>query len=62
MGRAGEEHGDLAGAIAELGGLPPAVRAPAEGWIKKAQAQMAALAASRKLADDAVGTLAKGAP
>jgi len=55
-------HGDLAGAIAELGGLPPAVRAPAEGWIKKAQAQMAALAASRKLADDAVGTLAKGAP
>ncbi|MEJ0074159.1 MAG: hypothetical protein WDO17_01710 [Alphaproteobacteria bacterium] len=55
-------HGDLAGALAELGALPPAVRAPAEGWIKKAQAQMAALAAARKLADDAVGTLSKAAP
>jgi len=55
-------RGDIAGAIAELGALPPAVRAPAEGWIKKAQAQLAALAAARKLAEDAVGTLAKAAP
>jgi hypothetical protein len=55
-------HGDLAGAIAELGALPLAVRAPAEAWVKKAQAQMAALAAARKLAEDAVGTLAKAAP
>jgi hypothetical protein len=38
------------------------VRAPAEAWIKKAQAQMVALATARKLADDAVGTLAKAAP
>jgi hypothetical protein len=55
-------HGDLPGAIAELGALPPAVRAPAEPWMKKAQAQIAALAAARKLADDAIGTLAKAAP
>jgi len=55
-------HGDIAGAIAELGTLPPAVRAPAEPWIRKAQAQIAALAAARKLADDATGALAKAAP
>jgi hypothetical protein len=48
--------------MAELGALPPAVRAPAEGWIRQAQAHMAALAAARKLAEDAVGTLAKAAP
>jgi hypothetical protein len=55
-------RGDLGGAASELGALPPAVRAPAEAWIKKAQAQMAALAAARKLADDAIGTLAKAVP
>jgi len=55
-------RGDLAGAIAELGALPPAVRAPADGWIKKTQAQIAALAAARRLADDATGALAKAAP
>ena len=55
-------RGDLAGAASELATLPPAVRAPAEGWIKTAQAQIAALAAARKLADDAVGTLGKAAP
>jgi hypothetical protein len=55
-------HGDLAGAVTELDALPPAVRAPAEPWIKKVQAQMAALSAARKLAEDAVGTLAKAEP
>ena len=55
-------RGDLGGAATELATLPPAVRAPAEPWIKKAQAQMAALSAARKLADDAVGTLGKAAP
>jgi hypothetical protein len=55
-------RGDLGGAASELATLPPAVRAPAEGWMKKAQAQIAALAAARKLADDAVGTLGKAAP
>jgi hypothetical protein len=52
-------HGDVAGAVAELGGLPAAVRAPAEGFIARAKAREAALAAARKLADDAVGALAK---
>jgi len=56
------QHGDIAGAVAELGALPPAVRAAAEAWIKKAQAQIAALAAARKLGDDALSTLAKAAP
>ena len=52
-------HGDVAGAVAELGNLPVAVRAPAEGFIARAKAREAALAAARKLADDAVGALAK---
>ena len=52
-------HGDLAGAVAELGSLPAAVRAPAQSFIARAQAREAALAAARKLADDAVGALAK---
>jgi hypothetical protein len=52
-------HGDLAGARAELESLPPAVRAPAAGWIKRAEAQQAALGAARDLADRAVGALAK---
>ena len=52
-------HGDLAGALGELSHLPDAVRAPAAGWIKQAEAQAAALAAARRLADDAVGGLAK---
>jgi hypothetical protein len=51
--------GDLAGAVAELAALPAAVRAPAQGFIARAQAREAALAAARKLADDAVGALAK---
>lgn len=52
-------HGDIAGALAEVKSLPAAVRAPAEGWIKKAEAQAQALGAARNLADGAVGALAK---
>ena len=52
-------HGDLAGALAELGKLPPAARAPAEVWSKKAEARLAALDASRRLAADALAGLAK---
>jgi hypothetical protein len=55
-------HGDLSGAIAELKPLPPAVQAPAQPWMKKAEAQIAALAASRALADNAVSALGKAAP
>ena len=52
-------NGDLAGALADLSRLPDAVRAPAKDWMKKAEAQAAALAAARRLADTAAGGLAK---
>jgi hypothetical protein len=51
--------GDLNGALAELAQLPPPVRAPAEAWIKKAQARAAAVEASRRLAADALAGLGK---
>ena len=52
-------RGDLAGAVAELGELPPNARAPAEAWIKGAQARIAAIDASRRLAGDALSGLGK---
>jgi hypothetical protein len=52
-------NGNIAGALAEVKSLPAAVTAPAQGWIRKAEAQIAALAAARSLADGAVGALAK---
>jgi hypothetical protein len=52
-------NGDLTGALADLSRLPDAVRAPAKDWMKKAETQVAALAAARRLADSAVGALAK---
>jgi hypothetical protein len=52
-------NGDLNGALAELAQLPPPVRAPAEAWIKKAQARAAAVEASRRLAADALAGLGK---
>jgi hypothetical protein len=55
-------RGDIAGAVAELKRLPDPVRAPAEDWIKRAEAQIAALAAAQRLADAAVAALAKTNP
>lgn len=55
-------HGDLAGALAELAALPAGVRAPADAWMRQAQAQTAALAAARSLAGNAIAALAKAAP
>lgn len=52
-------RGDLAGALAEFSSLPANVRAPAQGWIDKAQARIAALAASRAFAADALAALGK---
>jgi hypothetical protein len=52
-------RGDLAGAAAELGELPPNARAPAEAWIKSVQARIAAIDASRRLAADALSGLNK---
>jgi hypothetical protein len=51
--------GDIAGAVSELAQLPPDARAPAEAWIKSAQARSAALDASRRLAADALSGLGK---
>ncbi len=55
-------HGDLPGALAELGKLPPPQRAPAQPWIDKAQARASALAASRRFAADALAALVKSSP
>jgi hypothetical protein len=51
--------GDIAGALAELATLPPAVRAPAAGWMEKAQKRSAAVEASRQLTADALAGLSK---
>ena len=50
-------HADIAGALAELAKLPPAVRAPALAWIAKAEARNKAIEASRRLAADAISAL-----
>jgi hypothetical protein len=52
---------DFAEARKELGALSPADRAPAQAWLDKADARDAALAASRRFADDAMAALAKPA-
>ena len=41
---------DVAAALADLGKLPNPIRAPAQGWISKAQAREAALKAARQYA------------
>lgn len=53
---------DFAEARRELKTLPEADRAPARAWLDKADAREAALAASRKFADDAMAGLAKSDP
>jgi len=52
-------NADIAGALADLGKLPAAARAPAQAWIAKAKARQQALAAARALAADAAGKLGK---
>ena len=44
---------DVAAALADLGKLPNPLRAPAQGWISKAQAREGALKAARQYAADA---------
>ena len=48
---------DIAGALAELAKLPPAVRVPALAWIARAESRDKAIEASRRLAADAVSAL-----
>jgi hypothetical protein len=50
---------DIPAELADLDRLDPAVRAPAQGWIAKAQARQAALTAARQLAADAAHALGK---
>jgi len=52
-------RGDIAGGLAELAQLSPQARAPAETWIKRAQAATAARDASRRLSADALAGLGK---
>jgi hypothetical protein len=49
--------GNLSGAVTELETLPPDVRASAAPWMNKAQARLAAIEASRRLAADAMAGL-----
>jgi hypothetical protein len=53
---------DIAGALEDLAKLPPAVRTPAQAWIEKAQARIAAIQTSRQLAADAINALGKATP
>ena len=53
------EQNEIAAARAELAKLPPDVRSPAEAWIGKAEARNAAIDASRRIAADALGALAR---
>jgi hypothetical protein len=53
---------DFVEARRELKTLPEADRAPAQAWLDKTDAREAALAASRKFADDAMADLAKSDP
>jgi hypothetical protein len=50
---------DLAGALAELAKLPAAAQAPAQAWIAKAQARIAAIAASRRFSADSLAAIGK---
>jgi hypothetical protein len=55
-------RGDIAAALAELGRLPPTQRAPAQAWMARAQAQIAAIALARRLAAESVAALDKPVP
>jgi len=52
-------NSDLAGALAELAKLPANVRAPAEDWIKRAEARGAAIRSANQIAADALAALGK---
>jgi hypothetical protein len=52
---------DIAAALAEIARLPDAARTLAAPWVKKAEAREAAIAASRRIAADALAALGKPA-
>jgi len=53
---------DIAAALADIAKLPDAAKPLAAAWVDKAQARNAAIAASRKLAADALAALSKPNP
>src|SRR5580704_17021566 len=55
-------HADIAAALADVAKLPDTAKPLAAAWVEKAQARNAAIAASRKLADDALAALSKPNP
>ena len=55
-------HADIAAALADIAKLPDAAKPPVAAWVEKAQARNAAIAASRKLATDALAALSKPNP
>ena len=55
-------HADIAAALADIAKLPDAAKPLAAAWAEKAQARNAAIAASRKLAADALAALSKPNP
>jgi hypothetical protein len=55
-------HADIAAALADIAKLPDAAKPLATAWVEKAQARNAAIAASRKLAADALAALSKPNP
>jgi hypothetical protein len=55
-------QGDLGGAVTEFAKVPPSVRAAATAWIRKVEARIAAVEASRQLTARALAGLAKSAP
>ncbi len=55
-------RGDIAAALAGIARLPEAARALAASWVKKAEAREAAIAASRRIAADALTAIGRPAP
>ena len=55
-------HTDIAAALADIAKLPDAAKPLAAAWVEKAQARDAAIAASRKLAADALAALSRPNP
>src|SRR5580700_6383580 len=55
-------HADIAAALADIAKLPDAAKPLAAAWVEKAQARNDAIAASRKLAADALAALSKPNP
>jgi len=55
-------NADVSGALVELAKLPAPVRAPAQAWIDKAQARIAAVEESRKIAAAAISALGNTSP